>query len=57
MIANPRRASPPLPSDEERLREALAKIERVRAELSFDQALGEIERAADELRRLARQHF
>ena len=52
-IANTRRELPL--SDEERLREALAKIERVRIELRLDQALGEIERAADDLRRLARR--
>ena len=48
-IANTRRELPL--SDEERLREALAKIEHVRVELRFDQALAEIERAADDLRR------
>ena len=52
-IANTRRELPL--SDEERLREALAKIERVRIELWLDQALGQIERAADDLRRLARR--
>jgi hypothetical protein len=50
MITNQRRASP---SDEERLRAALAKIERLSAELRLDLALGEIERAADDLRRRA----
>ena len=52
-IANTRRELPL--SDEERLREALAKIERVRIELRLDQALGEIERAADDLRGLVRR--
>jgi len=52
-IANTRRELPL--SDEERLREALAKIERVRIELRLDQALGEIERAADHLRGLVRR--
>jgi hypothetical protein len=51
-IANTRRELPLL-SDEERLRLALAKIERVHAELRLDQALGEIERAADDLRKIA----
>jgi hypothetical protein len=47
---NTRRASPL--SDEERLRLALAEIERLRAELRLEQALGQIERAADDLCKL-----
>jgi hypothetical protein len=47
---NTRGASPL--SDEERLRLALAEIERLRAELRLEQALGQIERAADDLCKL-----
>jgi hypothetical protein len=40
-------------SDNRRLSMAIAEIQRVRAELRLEHALGEIERAADDLRTLA----
>jgi hypothetical protein len=40
-------------SDDQRRGMAIAEIERVRPELRLEQALGEIERAADNLRTLA----
>jgi hypothetical protein len=40
-------------SDDQTLGMAIAEIERVRAELRLEQALGEIERAADNLRTLS----
>lgn len=46
-----RRPSPS--SDEERLTLAVAEIERLRGEFRLEQTLGQLERAADDLHRLA----
>ena len=42
------------PSDEERLQSALRKIERVRAGLTFGRAVADIDRIADDLRKVVR---
>jgi hypothetical protein len=42
------------PSDEERLQRAIEEIERVRAGLTFERAVADIDRIADELRKVVR---
>jgi len=42
-------------SDEERFKRALEEIERVRAVLRFKNAVADINRIADDLRKLARE--
>jgi hypothetical protein len=42
-------------SDEERFKKALGEIERVRAELRLEQAVADIGRIADDLRKAARE--
>jgi hypothetical protein len=42
------------PSDEERLQSALKKIERGRAGLTFEWAVADIDRFADDLRKVVR---
>ena len=42
-------------SDEERFKKALGEIERVRAELGLEQAVADIGRIADDLRKAARE--
>jgi hypothetical protein len=43
------------PSDEERLQRAIEEIERVRAGLTFERAVADIDRIADDLRKVVRE--